>query len=96
MEKIECIRCGMCCLACPCGDIADLDEFDVCKYLIIHDDDEHTTCELIQNGECRSLLGSGCFIRRWDEVYQMQKELLEEAGKTLKNIRRLRAGGKNE
>lgn len=93
VKNPECIRCGTCCLAETC-DVGEGDEFGICRYLVI-EDDERTFCQLISSGEATSLLGSGCLLRKHKEIWEAQRELLKMSGKTLKNVKELRNGREN-
>lgn len=80
-KKLECIRCGICCLNELCG-YGEYNKDSICKFLIVHKD-LTTTCRLIKNGAADSLLRYGCILRKFPEMYNLYVRIHE---KTLKRL----------
>ena len=73
-EKLECIRCGVCCIVAPCH-VDILDKTGTCSDLTIHEEG-YTSCEYVkENG---NIFGGGCMLRRSEEVYKYYKDMAEE------------------
>lgn len=71
-KKLECIRCGVCCIVAPC---AELDETGICSQLTIHKEG-YTSCKYIEKEGL--IFSGGCAMRHSEEVYKYYKEQAEK------------------
>ena len=65
-----CIRCGTCCLSCPCSDKAKLDKNGICVYLSF--DGDIASCNLIVKGKLdkKKEFREGCGLARMEPAYR--------------------------
>ncbi len=91
LEKIECIRCGVCCIMAPCCIDGASNEGGICSYLTIYKEG-YTSCKYIK--ESGNPFPGGCFLRRSDEIYKYHREEAEKiAGIKLVGIKAEQSNG---
>jgi len=90
-KKVECIRCGVCCILAPCCIDGSVRKDGICSYLTIYGEG-YTSCKYIKkNG---NIFNSGCFLRRSKEIYEYHRERAEEkVGIELIGITTITEGG---
>jgi len=77
---MQCVRCGTCCLSCPCGEQAKLDNNGVCVYLSFNG--KIASCSLIVKGKLdkNKEFKEGCGFGRLDPI--LKEWYMERAKKT--------------
>ena len=73
----KCIRCGVCCLLGPC-ELGKVNYNGICIYLTY--DGERTSCLLVSKGVMPYFIGSGCFFRENEDIYNSAIEVIKSRG----------------
>jgi len=85
LQRMACIRCGVCCILGPC---AHSEDEGLCRHLSFNDDGT-TTCGIFNEIAAKDkIFTSGCILRTYPELYEAAKELAEaKIGRKIKGIK---------
>jgi hypothetical protein len=73
-KKIECNRCGICCLSGSCPEGIEDARTGVCKFLIVHAN-KKTSCQLVlERKNVAITIGQGCVLKQHPIIYSYYYE----------------------